>query len=1363
MAASSKSADDERRDADQPAGDGDDSVKAVPSSKLDAFKDFFIFPKLLFAANPTWVDVFLVIFGSLTAAAAGVPFPLMGVLFGQLVDDFNGATCASDEGTAGADEDPFRYESSINAKVVQTAWIGAIAFVLIYAHLTSWSIISQRLAHRLRSAYVAALLRQPPAFFDARGASGVVSSRLQGDITAVQAGTSEKVGTVITTISFLITVFVIAFSKQPRLAGILISALPAFLISGAIGGMYIARYTERQYTASSLASSIASEALSHIPVVKAFGAAPRLEAVFVRHMAESRKHATLKAAVAAVQTGLLYFIAYSANALAFWQGSKLIANSLTDSGDNSTIGEIYAIVYLLIDACVMLGGMAPLLPFMSGAIAAYRRLMEDIEAESSIDATSNSGKMLVPGTAKDIAFEGVTFEYPSRRGQPVLKDLNIRFPAGSYTAIVGLSGSGKSTIASLLARLHDPTVGTIRIGDDDVRQLNVRSLRSAMSFVQQEPTLFNISILENIAMGLVNSPHADHQRLKPFLAGTELAALAARGRDALTTAGASLSPEIDEIVRLVKLAAEQADVASFIERLAAGYGTPVGTRGTLLSGGQRQRVALAQALIRDPEILILDEATSSVDSASERRVQLAIERACLGKRTMISIAHRLSTIRGADNVIVMEGGVIVEEGTYSDLVAKPDGKFADMVRLQNLNSSDDAEQTSISDHPDDSLTEKPETLADSLHADDDEKHGKKSNIGSDEKKVSDEAGITDDEASPQIASGFKSFGWLIRPSLGWLTIAMIAAAIVGATFSGSGLIFGHTVGALNTCGNTVGRILSRGEFFAGLVFMLGGIELIANFLAWWGFGIIGERVLYALRVLSFRSLLEQGLSWHQSSGRTPSGLLSIITKDCMAVGGFSGSTFGTVFAICINVIVAIVLCHIVAWKIAIVCLALIPIQLSAGFMQLRMLARYEERHQEAFSTATTLASEAIQSIKSVAVLSLEETYMDSYRRLIEASRQQVVRAAASTNILLAISHTIGTFMNALTYYWGSQLIMKGEYTQTDLLIVLVAMLTSAQLWGAMFTMAPEFSRAALAVARVMKVVDLGSTGSNRRVPPPKGVSAYDKNNKNRDMEAAAAVEVKQPRREAQSGGAKVTFNDVSFAYANRPQAPVLDGINFTIAPNQFCGLVGPSGAGKSTIMNLVQRLYSLDSGTVTIDDADLARLPESFRDDIALVPQDPSLFDGTVRYNVGLGASPGHDATDAEIQEACVMANIHDEIIALPDGYDTECGPSASRFSGGQRQRLAIARALVRKPRLLLLDESTSALDATGEAALQQSLERASRGTTVLAITHRLHTVRKADMILMLDQGRIVDSGRHNELMERNESYRLNVMQQMLQ
>ncbi|KAG4444390.1 hypothetical protein IFR05_000155 [Cadophora sp. M221] len=1319
---------------------------------LSSFKSYFTYFELLFAAQPSWVDIALIICGTLSAIGAGIPFPLMGVLFGQLIDNFNSATCAAESDSA-ATADPFQYESTINDKVIQTAWIGAISLVLIYGHLTCWNIISQRLAQRLRTRYVSALLRQPPAFFDTRGAAGQVSSRLHGDITAVQAGTSEKVGNIITTISFFVTVFIIAFSQQPRLAGILVCMLPAFLISGIFGGKYLGKYVVHQIRETSSASSIASEALSHISVVQAFGAAPRLEAKFASHMAKAKKFATTKAAIAAVQTGLLYFIAYSGNALAFWQGSIRIADSAEKQDGSASVGQIYAIVYLLVDACVMLGGIAPTLPFLGAAISAYERLQEDILAPSAIDGTSNEGIVLPPSTAKSLVFRNVSFEFPSRAGQPVLQQVDLDFPAGKYTAIVGLSGSGKSTIAALMARLHDPTEGHVELDGHDLRNLNVRSLRSFISFVQQEPSLLDRCILENIALGLVNSSKPAHQHLKPFLSGPALASLAEKGRDALSAA-ASLGPEFAEIAELVRHAAEQADAASFIERLESGYGTSAGPNGSRLSGGQRQRIALARALIRDPEILVLDEATASLDSASEKRIQLAVERAAAEQRTIISIAHRLSTIRNADNIIVMQAGCVIEQGTYSELMAQDQSEFARMAKLQTLGTTVKADAGSVSGESLDASTLRggqSVEITQPKQLDDDRTEKKAADVNQKKEEVKD---LELDIVKP-FSSVMRGIAWLIRPSLGWFTIAIIAAIFVGATFTGAGVIFGFTVSALNQCENTIEKIRSMGRLFAGLYFMLAGVELFANFLAWFGFGTIAERLLYNLRVLSFRSLLEQTLHWHQSEGRDPTSLLGVITKDSVAVGAFSGSTFGTIFAVCMNVVISIIVSHIFAWKIALVCLVTVPILLGAGFMQLRMLARYEERHQKAFSTATSLATEAIQSIKTVAVLSLEQDYMDSFARLLLPPKKQVVRASVVTNVFLAISYTAGIFVNALAYWWGSQLIMKGQYTQTDFLIILVAMLTSAQLWSSMFSLAPEFSRARLALSRVMTVVNLGSSTHT-------GVDGRDPAKTGDDMESS--IKIRNTANNKSRGGSSVAFKNVSFAYPSRPDVTILDNVSFTLPPNQFCGLVGPSGAGKSTIMNLVQRLYSPTEGSVFIDGQDISQLPTAFREPIAIVPQEPALFDGTVRFNVGLGAPPGHEATDAEIEEACRLANVHDVIASLPDGYNTECGPSSSsRLSGGQRQRLAIARALVRRPRLLLLDESTSALDAASEEALQRGLEEAARGTTVLAITHRLHTVQRADVIFVVEGGQIVDSGNHVELMERRESYRLNAMQQLLQ
>ncbi|GJD02076.1 ATPase [Colletotrichum higginsianum] len=1094
----------------------------------------------------------------------------MGILFGQLIDDMNGATCSEGVGDTDA------YQDAVNEKVLKLVYICIGSFALIYCYTTCWSVLSQRLAQRFRELYFQSLLRQDVGFFESRQA-GEVSSRLNSDIQTIQTGTSEKVGIFIATISFFITAYVIGFIKYAPLAGMLVSLIPAYLIASIVCGGYVQKWTGTMSDGMAKASSIASEALSHVAVVQAFGAGPRLEAKFSSHVMVAQKEGIKKAVAAASQAGLLYFIAYSANALAYWQGSKAIAASVAGTGNGTSVGDIYTVVFLIVDACIMLGTIAPLLPLFGSAAAAFLKLRADIDLQSSIDSVTDEGEKLPSTITGEVELRGVTFAYPSRADTDVLKNVSLMCPGGKYTAIVGLSGSGKSTIAGLATRIYDPKAGAVLIDGHDVRTLNVRNVRSYISLVQQEPSLLDRSVLENIALGLVNSPREEHQGLKGALYGPKLGQLAEdlmSGAD-LNTAAQAYGPEVVEIVRLVQHATELADATIFIDRLKHGFGTSVGSGGKLVSGGQRQRVALARALIRDPKILILDEATAALDSASEYRIQKAVENVSKG-RTLISIAHRLSTIKNADNIIVMNAGDIVEQGTHADLVAR-NGAYANLVNLQNIH------------------------------------------------------GVEEDEAPSRTSTAVES-----------------SAASINIEKHG---------------------------------------------------------LLYAIRVRSFRSLFRQELEWHQSENRNPSTLLSVITKDAAAIGGFSGSIMGTIFAVVVNLIVAIIYSHILAWRIAIVCLVIIPILLGSGIMQIRVLSRFEEKHAGAYAEAVGITVESVNSIKTVATLSLEHE------------------------------------------------ITEGRATQTEFLIILVAMLVGAQLWGQMFSLAPEVTRARMAASRIFSLLDLDkSEVSNEDEASPRS--------REKDVEAIADP---GPRPSPGRGGMSVAFKGVSFSYPARPEVQILDNMSFTIQPGQFCGLVGPSGAGKSTVMAIVQRMYTPSAGTIEVDGADISSFSTtSFRDDIAVVPQDSALFDGSVRFNVGLGARPGQDATDAEIEEACRLANIHDVVAALPEGYDTECGPNGSQLSGGQRQRIAIARALVRRPRLLLLDESTSALDAESERALQDGLERAARGITVIAIAHRLHTVRKADVIFVVEAGGVAAKGRHEELMEKSESYRLNAMQQML-
>lgn len=1005
------------------------------------------------------------------------------------------------------------------------------------------------------------------------------------------------------------------------------------------------------------------------------------------------------------------------------------------------------------------------------AVAAFRKLSEEIDRKSLIDGTAASGISFTPsqgGAGLGFQLEGVSFAYPSRPEVTVLDKVDISIPASKHTAIVGLSGSGKSTIAGLVTRLYDPTGGRVLFAGHDLRDANVRELRSLVSLVQQEPSLLDRSLLENIAHGLINSTNPAHAHLKATLLGPGLADAAAKiraGTD-LAAAAAEQSPEVVEIVGLVQHAAELADAHGFISRLHHGYGTVVGSAGRLISGGQKQRVALARALVKDPAVLVLDEATAALDSRSEERIQRAIGNISAG-RTMLTIAHRLSTITGADNIIVMHKGVVVEEGDHAALMAR-DGTYAEMVRLQTMGPGDGAKGkgTVPAAGANDEKAEEVDIASSSmtsLHSDPEkgdaeEKKARTSESGDEQTPATPSAG-EGEEPEPETPSKslwalLKGYAPAVRPHLLVIALALIGSIIVGGAFSGEAVIFGNTVESLNVC-RSPDSIRSSGNFFGLMFFVLAIIELFANAVSWTGFGWVTERIVYSVRVLSFRALFEQDMQWHQSAGRTPAVLLSYITRDGNALAGLSGSVIGTLLSITANLIAAIILTHIISWRIALVCLSLVPLLLGAGLLELHVLGRFEERHETAWARSVDIGTEAVASIRTVAALSLEEDTLAAYRRSLSGPKRETVRVTAAASLCQAATYFLGNCVNALAYWWGGKQIIAGNVTTAQFLIVVFSLLVSALLWSQMFALAPELSSARAAMARILGLIEIGSDGMQGRPPAPGSMAATSKADPASEEKALDRVDEKT------SAPATVQFRDVHFSYPARPDAPVLRGLTLNIRPGSFCALVGPSGAGKSTIISLVERLYTPQSGAVLIDGADVTRTRDTaFRDAVALVPQESMLFEGSIAFNVGLGAPPGREATREEIVEACKLANIHDVVEALPEGYETLCGPNGARFSGGQKQRLSIARALVRKPRLLILDEPTSALDAESERLLQEGLDRAAAGITVIAIAHRLRTIRKADCIFWIEDGRCVDSGTHEELLEKSAGYRANVMHQ---
>jgi ABC-type multidrug transport system fused ATPase/permease subunit len=989
--------------------------------------------------------------------------------------------------------------------------------------------------------------------------------------------------------------------------------------------------------------------------------------------------------------------------------------------------------------------VAPFLHIFASAVASYRKLQDELIREPLIQDPKHAP--LLPDSPREGSFElrDVSFRYPARPDVTVVDGISLTIEARKHTAIVGLSGSGKSTIVGLMLRLFDPTEGTVHLDGCDVRDLRLDDVRHTSSVVPQNASLLDRSLLENIAYGLISSSRPEHQELFPILLGPELEVLAQQLRDGkeLNAATLACDPKVATIVALVRNAATMADADNFILAMDHSYGTLAGPGGQSISGGQKQRVALARALVKDPAVLVLDEATASLDSTSEVKIQNAIAVASNG-RTTLTIAHRLSTIRNADKIVVMHAGKVVEQGSHAELVGR-DGRYAELVRLQTMTS------TAVAQDDVRSAKEAPGTI---------EGADKKAELQITEATVTDPS-----QSKTSLVSGANEEGggfatlfictfWpVLRPHLLMIVLAFASAVVVGATFSGEAVIFGNTVGALSPC-NTVSSIEASGRFFGLMFFILAVIEFFASIMSWSGFGLVSAKSVRALRATLFNSMLDQDLAWHQQSGKSPAGLLSYITRDCEAWAGLSGSVIGTICSITLNLFAAIILTHIIAWRIALVTLSLVPLLLGSGLMELRVLGRFEEKHETAFASSVELGVESVTNINLIATFSLEQLTMRTYGRSLAGPKKETLLMTIQACFWQATMYFLGNCINALAYWWGSKQIAARNYTQVQFLIVVFSLLVGALLWAQMFALAPELSSAKAAITRIAKVMSIA------RKSPAAGALLQSGTGSGLDLEATAESKGTPG---GTSGPVGIQFHDVHFAYPARPDSQVLHTMNMTIRPGQLCALVGPSGAGKSTIVQLVLGLYQPQAGSVWIDETCLSdRADVTFRDRFAIVPQDNALFEGTVAFNIGLGARPDEVASQNEIENACKLAGIHETIMSLPDQYNTLCGTNGNQFSGGQRQRLSIARALVRQPDLLILDEPSSALDAESEKLLQQSLETVAKTATVVVIAHRLHTIRSADVIFMIEDGRCTARGSHEELLRSSFAYRTNVMHQIV-
>ncbi|KZV17232.1 ABC transporter B family member 15-like [Dorcoceras hygrometricum] len=1062
-------------------------------------------------------------------------------------------------------------------------------------------------------------------------------------------GSRRQVPVFVMNLSTFLGSYLVAFVLLWRLAIVGFPFIILLVIPGLMYGralMSIARKIRDEYNKAGV---IVEQAVSSIRTVYSFVGETKTLALY-----SAALQGTVKLGL---RQGLAKGLAIGSNGVVFaiwsfmaYYGSRLVMYHGAQGGTVFAVGAAIAIGGL------SLGSGLSNVRYFSEAGAAGERIRAVIKRVPKIDSDSMEGQVL-QNVSGEVEFKHVEFAYPSRPDSMIFRDFNLKIPAGKAMALVGGSGSGKSTVIALLQRFYDPLGGEILVDGVAIDKLQLKWLRSQMGLVSQEPALFATTIKENILFGKENA-------------------------------------SMEEVVE----AAKASNAHNFITQLPQGYDTQVGERGVQMSGGQKQRIAIARAIIMAPKILLLDEATSALDSESERVVQEALDKAAVGRTTII-IAHRLSTIRNVDLIAVVQNGHVQEIGSHDELIQDPNGIYTTLVRLQQTKKTEDQSQvgsSSITNTDVHSMSSRRLAMV-----------SRSSSANS--AALRDLAPVT---PADQVFStpSFKRLLAMNLPEWKQAVLGCIGAILFGAIQP----LYAFSMGSMiSIYFLPEHRVIKEKTKIYALSFMgLAVFSLLINMCQHYNFAAMGEKLTKRIRERMLSKMLTFEIGWFDRDENSTGAICSRLAKDANVVRSLVGDRMALLIQTCSAVIIACTMGLAIAWKLALVMIAVQPVIIICFYSKRVLLRNMSVKAIKSQEESSKLAAEAVSNLRIVTSFSSQARILRMLGKAQEGPQKESLRQSWFAGIGLGMSQSLMTCTWALDFWYGGKLMAEGFLGAEALFQTFMILVSTGRVIADAGTMTNDLAKGADAVGSVFAVLDRYS------LIEPEDPDGYKPDKLTGHVE----------------------LQDVDFAYPARPNAIIFKSFSINIEPGKSTALVGQSGSGKSTIIGLIERFYDPLKGTVKIDGRDIKSYHlRSLREHIALVSQEPTLFSGTVRENITYGAS--EDIDEVEVIEAAKAANAHDFIAGLKDGYDTFCGDRGLQLSGGQKQRIAIARAILKNPAILLLDEATSALDTQSEKVVQDALERVMVGRTSVVVAHRLSTIQNCDSIAVLDQGRVVERG----------------------
>ncbi|KAG2296435.1 hypothetical protein Bca52824_043104 [Brassica carinata] len=1039
-----------------------------------AFKELFRFADGL--------DYVLMTIGSVGAFVHGCSLPLFLRFFADLVNSF---------GSNANNVDKMMQE--VLKYALYFLVVGAAIWASSWAEISCWMWTGERQTTKMRIKYLEAALNQDIQFFDTEVRTSDVVSAINTDAVMVQDAISEKLGNFIHYMATFVSGFIVGFTAVWQLALVTIAVVPLIAVIGGIHTTTLSKLSNKSQESLSQAGNIVEQTVVQIRVVMAFVGESRASQAYSSALKTAQKLGYKTGFAKGMGLGATYFVVFCCYALLLWYGGYLVRHHLTNGG--LAIATMFA---------VMIGGLGlgqsvPSMAAFAKAKVAAAKIFRIIDHKPTIERNSESGVELESVTGL-VELKNVDFSYPSRPDVKILNEFTLSVPAGKTIALVGSSGSGKSTVVSLIERFYDPTSGQVLLDGHDLKTLKLKWLRQQIGLVSQEPALFATSIKENILLG---RPDADQV-------------------------------EVEEAARV-------ANAHSFIIKLPDGFDTQVGERGLQLSGGQKQRIAIARAMLKNPAILLLDEATSALDSESEKLVQEALDRFMIGRTTLI-IAHRLSTIRKADLVAVLQQGSVSEIGTHDELFAKGEnGIYSKLIKMQEA-----AHETAMNNARKSSA--RPSSARNSVSSPiiaRNSSYGRSpysrrlSDFSTTDFSLSVEASSYPNYRHDKLpfkdqANSFWRLAKMNSPEWKYALVGSVGSVICGSLSA----FFAYVLSAVLSIYYNPDHnyMIKQIDKYCYLLIGLSSAALIFNTLQHSFWDIVGENLTKRVRDKMLTAVLKNEMAWFDQEENESARISARLALDANNVRSAIGDRISVIVQNTALMLVACTAGFVLQWRLALVLVAVFPVVVAATVLQKMFMTGFSGDLEAAHAKGTQLAGEAIANVRTVAAFNSEAKIVRLYTANLEPPLKRCFWKGQIAGSGYGVAQFCLYASYALGLWYASWLVKHGISDFSKTIRVFMVLMVSANGAAETLTLAPDFIKGGQAMRSVFELLD-----RKTEIEPD-------------DLDTTPVPDRLR---------GEVELKHIDFSYPSRPDIQVFRDLSLRARAGKTLALVGPSGCGNT--------------------------------------------------------------------------------------------------------------------------------------------------------------------------------------------------------